>query len=185
VSKLEFAFSDRFFVEVTAMYREHEGRIRARLPEGEIRHRGGTSVPGVLTSGDVDIHVRVDGRSFDSARELLATLYVPFHEEAWTPDESAFFYARDSYPPVEIALTVRGCRDDVHHGEAWDRIAADANLITRYNDLKRASGRHVQHDSWLLDARRAGHSATVGAGGSRRQAPRDVVSLSAHSRHGV
>jgi hypothetical protein len=38
---------------------------------------------------------------------------------------------------VEIALTVIGSRDDLHHGEAWDRIGADPRLIERYNELKR------------------------------------------------
>jgi hypothetical protein len=96
-------------------------------------------VPGVLTSGDVDVHVRVERESFESALDALADLYEPFHRDAWSPGESAFFSAPGSQPAVEIALTVVGSRDDFHHGEAWDRIAADPGLIERYNDLKRRS----------------------------------------------
>jgi hypothetical protein len=59
------------------------------------------------------------------------------YTEVWH-DEGAFFTATDSDPPVEIALTAIGSLDDVHHGEAWDLIAADAALIERYNAMKRA-----------------------------------------------
>jgi GrpB-like predicted nucleotidyltransferase (UPF0157 family) len=137
VSRLRFALSDDFAAEATLTFRDHERRIRERLPYAEIRHRGGTSVRGVLTTGDVDIHVRVDGDSFESARDALSAVYEPFHRDAWSPGESAFFFVPDSRPAVEIALTVIGSRDDFHHGEAWDRIAADPGLVARYNDLKR------------------------------------------------
>jgi hypothetical protein len=33
---------------------------------------------------------------------------------------------------------VVGTIDDLHHGEAWQHIAADPGLLERYNDLKRA-----------------------------------------------
>ena len=132
-----FRPSEEFSEQATAVFREHEGWIRERLPDAEIRHRGGTSVPGVLTSGDVDVHVRVPEGSFESARRELAALYEPFHRDAWSPGESAFFLAPDSRPLVEIALTAIGSLDDLHHGEAWDRIASDRELIEQYNELKR------------------------------------------------
>jgi hypothetical protein len=40
-------------------------------------------------------------------------------------------------PPVEIVLTLSGSVDDLHHGEAWQRIMADHALAERYNALKR------------------------------------------------
>jgi hypothetical protein len=46
--------------EAAAAFVEHEGRIRERLPCVEVRHTVGTSVPGVLTSGDVDLQVRTE-----------------------------------------------------------------------------------------------------------------------------
>jgi GrpB-like predicted nucleotidyltransferase (UPF0157 family) len=104
----------------------------------EVRHTGGTSVPGVLTTGDVDLQVRVDRQSFGRARDVLCDLYQPLHRDAWHA-EGAFFVAPRSEPPVEIALTAIGSLDDLHHGEAWDRIAADPELIERYNEMKRTS----------------------------------------------
>jgi hypothetical protein len=49
----------------------------------------------------------------------------------------AYFVAPDANPAVEIVLTLIGSVDDLYHGEAWQRIAADHDLAARYNDLKR------------------------------------------------
>lgn len=137
VPKLTFVSSDLVWEEAVAAFAEHKRRIRARLPNVEIRHTGGTSVAGVLTTGDVDLQVRTDERSFAAARDVLCELYEPLYPQAWH-SEGAFFVAAGAKPPVEIALTVIGSLDDLHHGEAWHRIAADQELIERYNALKRA-----------------------------------------------
>jgi GrpB-like predicted nucleotidyltransferase (UPF0157 family) len=137
MSRLTFVLSDLVAEEAAAAFAEHERRIRARLPDVEIRHTGGTSVPGVLTTGDVDLHVRTDRRSFEAARDALCELYEPHYPDAWHA-EGAFFAAPGSEPPVEVALTAIGSLDDLHHGEAWRRIAADRDLVERYNALKRA-----------------------------------------------
>ena len=129
--------SDTVAEEAAAAFAEHERRIRARLAYVEVRHTGGTSVPGVLTSGDVDLHVRAEKQTFASARDVLCELYEPLYPDAWH-DESAYFFAAGSTPPVEVALTVIGTLDDLHHGEAWQQIEADPELIKRYNALKRA-----------------------------------------------
>jgi len=137
VARLAFVLSDLVAEEAAAAFAEHERRVRARLPAVEIRHTGGTSVSGVLTTGDVDLQVRTDARSFDAARDVLSQLYEPHCPEAWHA-EGAFFVAAGSHPRVEVALTAIGSLDDFHHGEAWTLIAADPDLIDRYNTLKRA-----------------------------------------------
>ena len=134
---LTFVWSDLVAEEALAAFAKHERRIRERLPDVEIRHTGGTSVRGVLTTGDVDLQVRTRKESFQEARDALEELYEPLHPEVWH-SEGAFFVAAGSQPPVEVALTAIGGLDDLHHGEAWRRIAADPDLIERYNALKRA-----------------------------------------------
>lgn len=137
MAKLTFVLSDLVAEDAARAFAEHELRIRARLPNVEVRHTGGTSLGGVLTTGDVDLQVRTEKQFFASARDVLCELYEPLHREAWH-DESAYFYAAGSKPPVEIALTVIGTLDDLHHGEAWQRMARDPTLIERYNALKQA-----------------------------------------------
>jgi GrpB-like predicted nucleotidyltransferase (UPF0157 family) len=134
---LTFVLSDVVAEKAARVFTVHRDRIRARLPDVEIRHTGGTSVPGVLTSGDVDLQVRTDKHSFDVARDALSELYEPFHLDAWH-SEGAFYFAPGSQPAVEVALTAIGGLDDLHHGDAWLQIAADPRLIEQYNALKRA-----------------------------------------------
>jgi GrpB-like predicted nucleotidyltransferase (UPF0157 family) len=128
--------SDVFADDAAVAFAEHARRIHERLPGVEVRHTGGTSIPGVLTTGDVDLQVRVEKGEFETARDVLCELYEPHHADVWH-SEGAFFSSPGSQPPVEIALTAIGSLDDLHHGEAWDRIAADALLVERYNALKR------------------------------------------------
>lgn len=145
MATLAFVMSETVAEDAAAAFAEHESRIRERLPYVEVRHTGGTSVPGVLTSGDVDLHVRAEKQTFASTRDVLCELYDPLYPNAWD-DESAYFFAAGSKPPVEVALTVIGTLDDLHHGEAWQRIAADPELIKRYNALKRAHEGSSQDD---------------------------------------
>jgi uncharacterized protein len=134
--RLTFLVSDLVADDAAAAFAEHERRIRDRLPDVEIRHTGGTSIPGVLTTGDVDLQVRAGRESFEVARDVLCELYEPHHLDAWHA-EGAFFASPGSRPRVEVALTAIGSLDDLHHGDAWQRIAADRDLIERYNALKR------------------------------------------------
>jgi GrpB-like predicted nucleotidyltransferase (UPF0157 family) len=145
VPGLTFVLSDVVAEEAAAAFREHEARIRTRLPDVEIRHVGGTSIPGVLTQGDdVDLQVRTDRQSFEAVRDVLSELYEPHYVDVWHP-EGAYFFAPDSQPRVEIALSAIGSLDDLHHGEAWQRIAADDDLVQRYNALKR------EHEGGSID----------------------------------
>lgn len=142
---LRFVLSDSDAEEAASAFAAQERRIRARLPEVEVRHRGGSSLSGVLTLGDVDVHVRVEAAAFVVARDALDELYEPFHEDVWHAEWAAFV-APASQPRVEVALTAIGCLDDFHHGEAWDWIAADPALRERYNALKR------EHEGGSVDA---------------------------------
>jgi GrpB-like predicted nucleotidyltransferase (UPF0157 family) len=134
--RLTFVWSDTVAEEAAAVFAAHARRIRDRLPQVEIRHHGGTSVPGLLTSGDVDLHVRADEQWFEPARELLSELYEPLFPDEWD-SEVAYFVAPGAQPPVEIVLTLTESVDDLHHGEAWRRIMVDRELAERYNALKR------------------------------------------------
>jgi hypothetical protein len=100
----------------------------------------------VLTMGDdVDLQVRTDRQSFETVRDVLSGLYEPHYVDVWHP-EGAYFFAPDSQPRVEIALSAIGSLDDLHHGEAWQRLAAERDLVERYNALKR------EHEGGSIDS---------------------------------
>ena len=141
--RLTFVWSDSVAEEAAAVFAAHARRIRQRLPYVEVVHHGGTSVSGLLTSGDVDLHVRADEQWFEPGRELLSELYEPLFRDEWD-FEVAYFVAPGAQPPVEIVLTLIGSVDDLYHGAAWQRITVDHDLAERYNALKR------EHESGSL-----------------------------------
>jgi hypothetical protein len=71
VATLTFVFSDTVAEETAAAFAEHEGRIRERLPSVEVRHTGGTSVPGVFGSERLDSvameELALDGAALEHA----------------------------------------------------------------------------------------------------------------------
>jgi GrpB-like predicted nucleotidyltransferase (UPF0157 family) len=134
-SGLTFVPSDSIAAETAAVFAAHAERIRQLLPQVEVRHHGGSAVPGLVTSGDVDIHVRADAQSFPAAQAALSGLYEPVLLEKWD-GEVAYLRARDANPPVEVVLTLTGSLDDRFHKDAWERILADPALVARYNALK-------------------------------------------------
>jgi hypothetical protein len=67
-----YGWSDSVAEEAAAVFAAHALRIRERLPQVEVGHHGSTCVPGLLTSGDVDLPVRADEPWLEHARELLA-----------------------------------------------------------------------------------------------------------------
>ena len=134
--ELRFVLSESVADEAARAFAAQESRIRAVLPDAEVRHRGGSSLSGVLTLGDVDVHVRVEAAAFVFARDALSELYEPLHPDVWH-SEGAFYFTPETQPRVEVALTAIGCLDDFHHGDAWDWIAADPVLRERYNAVKR------------------------------------------------
>jgi len=100
VEDLHFIWSDFVAEEAAAAFDDHERRISERLPNVEIRHTGGTSVRGVLTSGDVDLQVRVGRRLFRSACNVLYELYEPLYPDACHSDSAYFVAAPPSAAPA-------------------------------------------------------------------------------------
>jgi GrpB-like predicted nucleotidyltransferase (UPF0157 family) len=97
-ARLTFVWSDVVAEEAAAVFAAHALRIRQRVPHVEIRHHGGTSVPGLLTSGDVDLHVRSDRQWFKDAQEVLSELYEPLFRDEWDLRSSACYPATAASP---------------------------------------------------------------------------------------
>ncbi len=111
------------------------------LPQAEVRHTGGSSLPTALTLGDLDIHVRVPGDAFGRAVEALTELYEVFRPDHWTDAFATFKDGRATDPPVGVALTAVGSEHDDRFVRAWEKLAAEPRLVDEYNALKRRHAR--------------------------------------------
>jgi len=109
---------------------------RAGVP-GRLVLTGGSSIEGLWTKGDIDLHLRVTQQEFGRAIDLLPGLLPIAHPEIWTPWFAVFERPR---PPLGIAVTVIGSEHDLRFIRSWQRMAADPEARRRYNEVKRTGG---------------------------------------------
>lgn len=110
--------------------------LAAHAVPGELSLTGGSSLPGLLTKGDIDLHLRVRADRFESAVERLRAVAGAVHPEIWTRTFATF--ERTDEPAVGIAVTVIGCGHDIRFTSGWARLAEDPDARDEYNALKRA-----------------------------------------------
>ena len=110
-------------------------RLDALLPHPhELMLVGGSSLPGTLTKGDVDLHLRVSPAAFEPVVTRLRDVYEVVLPEIWQPTLATF--AAEAALPTGIAVTPAGSGHDLRFTRTWQRLDADPALVDAYNDLK-------------------------------------------------
>lgn len=117
--------------EVVAAERE---RLRTRGVPGRLVWVGGSSVPGALTRGDVDLHLRVPPEDFGTVVDALRADHVVVHPEIWCDTLATF--AVDAPLPAGLAVTPVGSEHDVRFTRTWALLRADPALLAAYNRVK-------------------------------------------------
>ncbi len=110
--------------------------VLGAVPAAEVLHTGGSSLPGLHTAGDVDVHVRVPPEGFAAARAALAARLAVRRPELWQ-DGFATFAVPGAALPAEVALTARDGEHDRRFTAAWDRLRAEPALVEELDRLKR------------------------------------------------
>jgi GrpB-like predicted nucleotidyltransferase (UPF0157 family) len=117
-------------------------RQRARLQDlgvgGELVLVGGSSVPGALTRGDVDLHLRVDPVDFAEVVRRLGTVHAVVHPEIWLPSLATFDVVEAL--PTGMAVTPVGSEHDVRFTRTWALLSARPDLVAEYNRVKAPRG---------------------------------------------
>ena len=126
-------FRDQAFL-IAAAERE---RLRALGLVGELVLTGGSSVPGALTRGDVDLHLRLRPDAFASSVALLRRTYVVVHPEIWAPTLATFRVP--AAVETGMAVTPAGSVHDLRFTRTWQLLAADPALLGEYNAVKLAA----------------------------------------------
>lgn len=114
----------------------HARRIRRLGADGQLTLTGGSSVPGALTRGDIDLHLRVSAARFSASVEALRATYAVVHPEIWTATLATFADPHDRR--VGIAVTPIGSEHDRRFVDSWERLRADPDALAAYNAMKRA-----------------------------------------------
>ena len=115
-------------------------RLTALGVPGELVLVGGSSVPGALTHGDVDLHLRVPEPEFAAAVAALGKEYPVVHPEIWSATLATFTVPHQATtdPPTGLAVTPEGSEHDLRFTRSWQRLRADPRLVEQYNAMKLA-----------------------------------------------
>jgi len=125
--------SSELLVQARSVLERERLRI-APFTAGELVLTGGSSVPGALTVGDIDLHLRVDPDEFSKTVENLRRIYDVVHPEIWTESLATFAVSGEA---VGIAVTSIRSEHDRRFSEAWRRLRADSTALEAYNRMKR------------------------------------------------
>lgn len=129
--------SDTLLEEARAACRAVRRRMTVLGIEGDLLLTGGASVPGALTKGDIDLHLRVPPGSFRSAVDRLRVEYRTASLSTWA--ETLAVFEVPASRPTGLAVTAAGSEHDLRFSRAWERLRSDPALLEEYNDLKRAA----------------------------------------------
>lgn len=133
---VEFVPSELVLPRANAALRRERERLALLAPGSELVLTGASSLPGALTSGDIDLHLRVPPAAWAHTVAALADAYRVVKPEIWSSTLATFAAPDDDL--VGIAATPVGSAHDVRFRAAWERLASDAASLAAYNDLKRS-----------------------------------------------
>ena len=131
-----FKKSQYFKEKADRLFAEQKQRILKIVPTADVQHVGGTSVPDLLTKGDLDINVRVNQADFRHTHEGLEKIYEINQHKNWTHTFESY-KDDDSF---ELSLGVQLTQidsDDDDFIKHRDRLLRDKNLVNRFNELKK------------------------------------------------
>jgi hypothetical protein len=129
--------SDDLLIRAEGILADQRAILRGARVPGELVLVGGSSVPGALTRGDVDLHLRVEPADFPAAVEALRRSHAVVHPEIWGPT-LATFEAVGTALPTGIAVTPIGSEHDLRFTRTWALLRADPALVAEYNAAKLA-----------------------------------------------
>ncbi|OGY57089.1 MAG: hypothetical protein A2Y84_00305 [Candidatus Colwellbacteria bacterium RBG_13_48_8] len=139
MTEVSFRPSEEYAGITEKIFQEQRRIILGKLPFADIQHVAGTSIPGLITKGDIDVNVRVRENEFEDAVGVLKSLYEINQPENWTSSYASFKDDRNLGADFGIQLTIIGSPNDffVRHR---DLLLNNSKLVEELNALKKEYG---------------------------------------------
>ena len=116
-------------------------QVRAELSDlgasSELVLTGASSIPGTLTRGDTDLHLRIPPTAMVATIARLSRAWTPAHRSMWT-DGFATFERTMAERSVGLALTAIGDAHDERFRAAWSYLRRDRVARADYEAMKAA-----------------------------------------------
>ena len=129
---VHFVKTEEVSEKIDRLFESEKAKLSELFPHADIKHIGGTSVPGTISKGDLDINVRVDQAGFNSVIEKLKTIYEINQPNNWTAGFASF---KDDSCDLGVQVTAIGSSDDCFITQR-DYLRAHPEKVTELNQLK-------------------------------------------------
>ena len=129
---VHFVKTEEVSEKIDRLFESEKAKLSELFPHADIQHIGGTSVPGTISKGDLDINVRVGQAEFDATIEKLKTLYEINQPSNWTAGFASF---KDDSRDLGVQVTVIGSLDDCFVSQR-DYLRAHPEKVAELNQLK-------------------------------------------------
>ena len=131
-------WSDAISGDAHAIRAEVEQHLAGLGVPGRVELTGAASLPGVLTKGDIDLHLRVtELGAFPGVVELLSDHFRPASPAAWAGTLAVFEVP--GRRPTGLAVTPVDSEHDRRFRRCWIRLREEPLLLNEYNAMKRTS----------------------------------------------
>lgn len=133
---MEFIEQSKFLPRIEEIYMELLPKLREIFPDSRIEHIGSSSIPGVISKGDLDIFLGVSKSEFNEAIEQLKCLGF-YEQEDTLRTESLRMMGTNLYSEdVAIQVVVNGSEYEFFV-DFRDKLVSNPKLVLQYNELKR------------------------------------------------
>ncbi|GMQ46682.1 GrpB family protein [Vibrio sp. 10N] len=133
---MQFYKANEYQPSCESLYRQYETKIATLLPAARIEHIGASSIPNVLSKGDLDILVGVNGDELEKAVKLLSTL--GFNEKSDTLRTLELCMLESSSgEDVAFQVVANGSEFDLFVSFR-DKLRGSPELVQQYNELKKS-----------------------------------------------
>ena len=134
----DLVWSDALTADAHAIRAEVEQDLAGLGVPGRVELTGAASLPGVLTKGDIDLHLRViEPGAFPGVVALLSDHFQPASREAWAGTLAVFEVP--GRRPTGLAVTPVDSEHDRRFRRCWIRLREEPLLLSEYNAMKRTS----------------------------------------------
>jgi len=110
LEKVSFVNEQEIREKIVNLFQTEKEKLQKLLPNSNIEHVGGTSVPNSMTKGDLDINIRVSEENFNDSIECLKKIYQINQPNNWTDGFASF---KDDNIDLGVQLTVNDSADDL------------------------------------------------------------------------
>ena len=129
---VHFVKTEEVSEKVNALFETEKIKLSKLFPHADIQHIGGTSVPGTISKGDLDINIRVAQAEFNTTIEKLKTIYEINQPNNWTAGFASF---KDDSRDLGIQVTVIASPDDCFITQR-DYLRERPEKVVQLNQLK-------------------------------------------------